>query len=192
MFGQGSVHGFDDIAALAQLLEGVVYVGGKCPAAGFGFFRQSQPFQLPQPLDQAIALTVLAKIHFVAWPHVDRIVLPDPADEVAVKPGEAFLFHFPVKLLLDFSLGLQTQLAGQDLAGPVTDAMGDIVAGNVESLAVVGDAPDDDMGVGMAGVVVIHRHPVQAGLQIAFHLLHQLAGEALEVANASHHPPAPR
>ena len=46
MVGQGSVHGFDDIAALAQILERVVYVGGKCPAAGFDLLRQSQPVEL--------------------------------------------------------------------------------------------------------------------------------------------------
>ena len=33
--------------------------------------------------------------------------------------------------------------------------MGDVVAGDVEDAAVIEDAPDDDVGVGMAGVVVI-------------------------------------
>ena len=37
------------------------------------------------------------------------------------------------------------------------------------------------MGMGMAGVVVIDRHPIQAGPQIGFHAGHQLAHERLEV-----------
>ena len=56
--------------------------------------------------------------------------------------------------------------------------MGDVVAGDVEDLAVVGDAPDDDVGVGMAGVVVIDRDPVEPGVQVVFHLPHEVAGEA--------------
>ena len=39
--------------------------------------------------------------------------------------------------------------------------MGDVVASDVENFAVAGDAPDDDVGVGMAGVVVIDGDPVE-------------------------------
>ena len=80
------------------------------------------------------------------------------------------------RLLVDFLLGLPAQLQGDDLAGPLTDAVSDVVAGDVEGLAVVCDAPDDDMGVGMAGVVVIDGDPVELGVEVGFHLLHQIAG----------------
>ena len=79
------------------------------------------------------------------------------------------------KLLRNLLLGLPAQLPGDDLAGPLPDAVGDVVAGDVEGLAVVGDAPDDDVGVGMAGVVVIDRDPVELGPEVGFHLLHQIA-----------------
>jgi hypothetical protein len=48
--------------------------------------------------------------------------------------------------------------------------VGNIVAHNVENLAVVGEAPDEDVGVGMAGAEVL------------FHLVHEVAGEAAQVA----------
>jgi hypothetical protein len=43
----------------------------------------------------------------------------------------------------------------------MTDTMGDIVALDVEDPAIVKDPPDDDVGVGMAGVVMIDRDPVE-------------------------------
>jgi hypothetical protein len=42
--------------------------------------------------------------------------------------------------------------------------MGDIVARDVENLPVVGHAPDHDVVVRMAGVVVIDRDPIEVGL----------------------------
>jgi len=46
----------------------------------------------------------------------------------------------------------------------VADPVGDVVAGDVENFAIVGDAPHDDVGVGMAGVVGVHGDPVEAGV----------------------------
>jgi hypothetical protein len=42
--------------------------------------------------------------------------------------------------------------------------VGDVVAGDVENFAIVGDAPHDDVGVGMAGVVGGHGDPIEAGV----------------------------
>ena len=55
--------------------------------------------------------------------------------------------------------------------------MGDVVAGNVENLPVLGHAADDDMGMRVAGVVVIDRDPIQPGPEVLLHLIHQGAGE---------------
>jgi hypothetical protein len=60
--------------------------------------------------------------------------------------------------------------------------VGNIVARDVENLAVVGEAPDEDVGVGMAGVVVIDSDPVEPGAEVLFHLVHEVAGEAAQVA----------
>jgi hypothetical protein len=68
----------------------------------------------------------------------------------------------------------------------VTDATDDRVTRDVESIAVVGDAPNDDIGVGVAGAVIIRRHPVRAPLRIALDLFHQLATKRLRLP--SHAP----
>ena len=51
------------------------------------------------------------------------------------------------RLLRHLLLGLATQLQGDDLARPLANAMGDVVAGDVERLAVVCDAAHEDVGV---------------------------------------------
>src|SRR5450631_60926 len=70
---------------------------------------------------------------------------------------------------------------GHNLAGTFANAVSDIVAGDVQGLAVLGDAAQKDMGVRLAGVMVIDRDPVQLGSEVHFHLLHQLAGNLARV-----------
>jgi hypothetical protein len=60
----------------------------------------------------------------------------------------------------------------------VANAVGDIIASDIENPAVTEYAADDDVGVGMAAVVMVDRDPVEAGGQIQFHLAHQVTGEA--------------
>ena len=132
LIGQCSVHGFDDVATLAQLLEGVVDASVNNPAPRFYFFSQSQAFQLRKALEEAISLRIIGSRHFFTGAHINRIIVPNPSDKVPVKPREAVLPRFVVELELDFLLALRAQFAGQNLAGPVTDPMGDIVPGNVE------------------------------------------------------------
>ena len=80
-------------------------------------------------------------------------------------------------------LALVPELPGDQLARPMTDAMGDVVAGDVENPAVIDDAAHDDVGMRMAGVVMVDRDPVEPGAEIHFHLTHEIAGEAAQVAH---------
>ena len=105
-----------------------------------------------------------------------------------VEPGETVGVHLPLEALGRVLFALTPQLQGDDLAGPLADAMGDIVAGDVEGLAVLGDAAKEDVGVGMAGVVVIDRDPVELGPEIGLHLLHQIAGGLARVGRARPRP----
>src|ERR1700724_2609351 len=82
-------------------------------------------------------------------------------DQHPVEPGEAIGIHLPLELLRDLQLGLPAQFPGHNLAGALANAIGDIVAGDIEGLAVVGDAAHEDMGVRVAGVVVVDRGPVE-------------------------------
>ena len=59
--------------------------------------------------------------------------------------------------------------------------MGDVVSGDIEDAAVIEHAADNNVGVGMAGVVMVDRDPVEASIKIQFHLAHEVAGEAAKV-----------
>ena len=48
-------------------------------------------------------------------------------------------------------------------------------------LPVIVLAAQDDVGMRMAGVVVIDGDPIELGAEIRLHLLHQIAHEGLEV-----------
>ena len=59
--------------------------------------------------------------------------------------------------------------------------MGDVVAGNDEVLAEFVLAAQHDVAVRIVGVEVVDRHPVEAGVEVAFHLGHQAAHEGLQI-----------
>ncbi|MGD9658856.1 MAG: hypothetical protein AB7U61_14670 [Methylocystis sp.] len=44
--------------------------------------------------------------------------------------------------------------------------MGDVVAADVEDFAVLREASNDDMGVGMAGVVMVDGNPVEPRVEV--------------------------
>ena len=101
-----------------------------------------------------------------ARPQVDDALVLLLGDQHPVEPGQPIGRHLVRELGLKLDLALVAQLQRDELARPVADAMGDIVAGDVEDLAVVGDAADDDVGVGMAGVVMVDRDPVEPGAEV--------------------------
>ena len=57
-------------------------------------------------------------------------------DQHPVEPGEALGVHFPLQAPRHLLFGLPAQLQRNDLARPLADAVGDVVAGDVERLAV--------------------------------------------------------
>lgn len=65
----------------------------------------------------------------------------------------------------------------------MADAMGNIVPSNIEDAAFLQDTSDDDVGMRMAGVVMIDRNPVEARLQILLHLSHQIACKILQIGH---------
>jgi hypothetical protein len=99
----------------------------------------------------------------------------------AVEAGEAVLADLVPELLLDLELALGSKFQRDDLAGSMPNTMGDVIAGDVQDFAIVGDPADHHVRMGVAGVVVVDRDPVQLGLKVALHLLHQPSGKALEI-----------
>ena len=168
---QRPVHGLDDVAALAKLPQHRLGLWRYDPFAGLDLGRQPHALQLARPLDQQRAILTEGVAHVLVGAQVGKLPPLLLGDQHPVEPGEAIGIHFPLKLLRYLQLGLPAQFPGNDLAGPFANAVGDIVAGDVEGLAVLGDAAQEDMGVRVAGVVVIDRDPVELGPEVGFHLL---------------------
>ena len=114
---------------------------------------------------------------------VNEALFPLLGDKHSVEPGQALGVHLTRELAGDIHLSLRSQFQRHQVAGPVADAMGDVVAGNVQNLAIVGNPPDHDMGVGVAGIVVIDRDPIELGTKVGLQLPHQVAGEAAQIAH---------
>jgi hypothetical protein len=65
---------------------------------------------------------------------------------------------------------------------PAYKAVGHIVLGHDEVLACVVCAANDDVGMGMACVVVVYCHPIELGFKVAFNFGHEVANEGFEVS----------
>jgi hypothetical protein len=89
----------------------------------------------------------------VAGAKVHELLAALLGDQHPVEPDEAVGVHLPLQAPCHLLRGLTAELPRDDLARPFADAVGDIVAGDVEGLPVVGDAAHDDMDVRTAGVV---------------------------------------
>ena len=178
--GHRPVHRLDDVAALAHRSEHVFRIGRQRPAERSFLRCKLHTFELPRPRDQQLTMSALEVGAGIVHAKVDHAVL-GAADQRPVETGQAFGLDFVLQLPLHLLLGLRTEVAGQHLARSVPDAVGKIVAGDVEDFPVLGDAAYDDMDVRMAGVVMIDGHPIERRAEIGFHPRHDIPCERLQV-----------
>ena len=173
---QRPVHGLDDVATFTKLSQHRLGLWRHHPFAGLDLSRQPHALQLARPLDQQRPVLAERVAHVLVGAQVGELPLLLLGDQHPVEPGETIGIHLPLKLSRHLKLGLPAQFQRDDFAGALANAVGDIVAGDIEGLAVLGDAAQEDMGVRVAGVVVVDRDPVELRPEIGFHLLHQVAG----------------
>ncbi|WP_246722010.1 hypothetical protein [Methylosinus sp. H3A] len=102
-----------------------------------------------------------------------------------VEPRQPLRRNFVRELRLKLDVALVAEFQCDEFACPVTNAVSDIVAGYIEDTAVVEHAPDDDVGVRMAGVVMVDGDPVEARVEVHLHPPHEVAGEASQVGHVA-------
>ncbi len=98
-----------------------------------------------------------------------------------IDTGEAVLVHLRLELAADLGLTLRSELEGDQLARPSSNAMGDIIAGDEEVLARAIATSQHDVAVRVGGVEVVDGDPVQLHVEIGLHLGHQIPCESSEV-----------
>ncbi|HEY8065105.1 MAG TPA: hypothetical protein VIF40_10315 [Methylosinus sp.] len=104
-------------------------------------------------------------------------------EQYLVEPRQPLRRNVVRELRLKLDLALMAELQRDQLARPVTNAVSDIVARDIEDASVVEHAPDDDVGVRMAGVVMVDGDPVEARVEVRLHLPHEVTGEASQVGH---------
>jgi len=118
------------------------------------------------------------------------------AQDVALRySAEAVTFHSngtthlePIqraktRLLATGGTALVSEFQGHQFGSPVANAMGDIISGDIEDAAFLQDTANDDVGMGMASVVMIDRNPVEARIEILLYLSHEVAGKTSQIGH---------
>jgi hypothetical protein len=182
VFGQRPVYDLDRVQAGTHGLQHRLGAVGHDPPPWLRFGREAIAFQALHTVDQDMTILPDQVRLSLTRPEVDDTVLLLLGDHHPVDPGQPLGVHLAGELLSHLDLALVAQFPGHQVARPVTDPVGDVVARDVEDLAVAGDAPHDDVGVGMAGVVMVHRDPIETGVEVLLDLAHQVAREAAEVS----------
>ncbi len=103
------------------------------------------------------------------------------AQQPPVEAGEALLLDLGAQALLDLAVAPEAQIEGDDLGRTLAHAVPDVIAGDNEILAGVVLAAQQDVGVGMAGVVMVDGDPIEPGIEIGLHARHQPPRHALQI-----------
>ena len=174
------VHGLDDIAALAQLAQGRLQFFAQLPPARRGLGGKPHPLQLAKPRQPQRAVGDAARIGLARAEDPETVA--GLGDQRPIDAGEAILIDLGRELALLLDRGDRTQFERHQLACPLANAMGDVIAIDDQILAQLIPAVDDDMNMRMTGIKMVHRDPVELRSQVTFEFGHEVAGEAGEVA----------
>jgi hypothetical protein len=167
---------FDDVSAFTHTAKSRFQVAGQAPLPWQDFLGQAETLQLLQPAGpKGLAETVLVATGS------DRAVGLSFPEEAAVEASEALLFDFNAQAGLDFVIGAGAKVQDDVFRSALAHPAAQILAGYDEILALVVLASEYDMGVRMAGIVVVNCYPFELGAEILFHLTHQPPGQGLQV-----------
>src|SRR3546814_9746233 len=89
------------------------------------------------------------------------------------------------KPLRNLKIGARAKVEIHNVDSPLAKPMRNIFARNHQIGAAIILAAQHDMGVRMAGVEMVHRHPIEFGPEILFHLRHQSDRKSTRL-NSSH------
>jgi hypothetical protein len=110
---------------------------GKDPSPRLKLGGQSVTFQVLDPADHEVTVLADEESRTLPWPQVDHALLVPFAQQHLVEPGQTLGLDLVLEFGLELDLALVTQFPGDQLAGPVADAMGDVVPGDVQDAAII-------------------------------------------------------
>ena len=175
------VHALDDVATLAEGAQGRLGFVIDDPLAGPDLIGEAKRFEFSQATDLLNRERV--RLMLGVWGKIDDAGVLTVADELPIKLGPALGPDLPFEITANVEIGPRPEFLRHEIACAVPHPLPDVIAGDHEILAVIGTAAQDDMDMGIVGVPVIHRDPVQRRAKILLHPGHQVAGEGFEIGH---------
>ena len=111
----------------------------------------------------------------------DDPVRVGPPQEGAIQLGELDPLHRPGARREDLAVGAEAKPLGGQLLTPMAQAGGEVLPRDPQLAAGAVPAPYQQMHVGVVGVVVIDRDPVQARAEVTLHVADELPGVHAQV-----------
>jgi hypothetical protein len=171
----------DDVAALAQLAQRRLGRLVHHPLAEPELMSEAETLQMPEAPD----LQRLEWVGLLAWGgrDVDDTLPAGVAHKLPVELRPALGLDLAIERVADIEIAAQSQLLCDQVLGAGAHPLLDVVAGDDEVLAAVGDTAHDDVDMRVLRVPVIDGDPVELSAEILLHLADQLAGEALQAGH---------
>ena len=115
----------------------------------------------------------------ISWAKIDdpRTVISNPL-EAAIKARPTLGINFTGQRQLDVMLTAQTELDRHSVLGSRAHSFTDVITVDDEVFAVVSNAAQQDMDMGIVRVPMINRDPVQFSAKVMGDICHELTREA--------------
>src|SRR5216683_2759291 len=177
---QRLVHRLDDVAPLAQFAQGRLQFFAQLPPARRGFAGKPHSLQLAKPRQPQRAVGDAARIGRRV-PEVHE-TLAGLGDQRPIDAGEAVLIDLGRELALLLDRGDRTEFERHQLACPLANAMGDVIAvdaGEVAEFRAVLRRDDD------AKLVAVVLAAIEEGIAVGPILRRRIQPAALTIARGA-------
>jgi len=101
----------------------------------------------------------------------------------AIEPRPALGRDFALQDGSNLKVALRTEFRRDEVLGARPHAARDVVPADHKVLAIIDPAADQQVDMGIIGVPVLDRDPVEPGLKVLLHVGEEVAGERLEVSH---------
>lgn len=148
--------------------------------AGRGFDCEPHLAKVLQSADhQAAQLGVVRPLR--RWPQIDLSQIIGTEPDFSIDPGPALCRDLAFERVADLVLRFRPQFQRDQLLGPRAQTGADVIARDHQVGSRLIDPAQEQMDMGIIGVPMIDRDPIEPCAQIRLHLTDQIAGEALEI-----------
>jgi hypothetical protein len=179
--GERPVDGFDDVAAFSERAHGRLELIREPPHSRLGLLGQAIALQGLQAANAQRPIEVPMDLAGLG-PRVQHPLLRlRLCQHGPIDAGEALGRDLGLELGPQLPIKLWAKLERRPFLGAQPNAVGDVVLRDDEVLPPVVAPANEDVAVGVTGVEVVDRNPIELGAEILLHLPHHIAGEGTQV-----------